>query len=127
MTQYFNIIDNTIGKNEYYNITDTKISNNEYKYINFYPVKFLLLESAITGFLYVCIAYKVDLKDKHYYYTGSQRFKPEYDLDRIDEITMPKLDGDDVYEMQEKRVLIEHDFISYDLKDYKHLLAEFLL
>lgn len=126
MTQYYDIIDNKIYKNEY-NITDTKTGNNEYKCINYYSIKFLLLESTNTGWLYICIAYKVDLEDKHYYYTASQRFNPEYDLDRIDEITMPKLDDENVYEMQEKRVLIEHDFISYDLKDYKHLLAEFLL
>ena len=127
MIQYYNIIDNKTGKNEYYNIGDTKTSNNEYKCINYYPIKFLLLESTNTSWLYVCITYKVDLEDKCYYYTASQRFNPEYDLDRIDEITMPKLDDDSAYEIQEKRVLIEHDFISYDLKDYKHLLAEFLL
>lgn len=126
MTQYYDIIDNKPYKNEY-NITDTKTSNNEYKCINYYSVKFLLLESAITGWLYICIAYKVDLEDKHYYYTASQRFNSEYDLDSIDEITIPKLDDENVYEMQEKRVLIEHDFISYDLKDYKHLLVEYLL
>lgn len=126
MIQYYNIIDNKSYKNEYTNI-DTTLGNNEYKCINYYPIKFLLLESTNTGWLYVCIAYKVDLDDKCYYYTASQRFNPEYDLDRINEITMPKLDANNAYEMQEKRVLIEHDFISYDLKDYKHLLAEFLL
>nr|DAS01830.1 MAG TPA: hypothetical protein [Caudoviricetes sp.] len=128
MMQYYNIIDNKIYKNEYYNIGDTKTSNNEYESISFYSIKFLLLESITTGWLYVCIAYKVDLGDIcRYYHTSACRFNPEYDLDRIDEITMPKLDDDNAYEIQEKRVLIEHDFISYDLKDYKHLLAEFLL
>ena len=128
MIQYYSIIDNTIGKNGYYNIGDTKTSNNEYKCINYYSIKFLLLESINTGWLYVCIAYKVDLGNIcRYYHTSARRFNPEYDLDRIDEISMPKLDSDNAYEMQDKRVLIEHDFISYDLKDYKHLLAEFLL
>ena len=114
---------------QYYNIVDTKTGKNEYKCINYYSIKFLLLESTNTGWLYICIAYKLDLDDKccYYYYTSSQRFNPEYDLDRIDKITMPKLDDDNAYEIQEKRVLIECDFISYDLKDYKHLLVEYLL
>lgn len=128
MIQYYNIIDNKTVNNEYYNIIDTKTNNNEYKCINYYSIKFLLLESITTGWLYVCVAYKVDLGDIcRYYHTSAGRFKPEYNLGCIDEITMPKLDADNAYEMQEKRVLIEHDFISYDLKDYKHLLAEFLL
>jgi hypothetical protein len=128
MIQKYNIIDNKTGNNEYYNIGGTKTYKNEYKCMNFYSIKFLLLESITTGCLYVCIAYKVDLGDIcRYYHTSACRFSSEYDLNRIDEITMPKLDGGNAYEIQEKRVLIEHDFISYDLKDYKHLLAEFLL
>lgn len=128
MIQYYNIIDNKTGKNEYYNIGDTKTSNNEYKCINYYSIKFLLLESINTGWLCVCIAYKVDLEDKCYYHhTSACRFNPGYGLDRIDEITMPKLDDGNAYEIQEKRVLIEHDFISYKLEDYKHLLSEFLI
>ena len=66
MIQYYNIIDNKIGKNEYNDI-DITLGNNEYKCINYYPIKFLLLESTNTGWLYVCIAYKVDLEDKCYY------------------------------------------------------------
>ena len=127
MIQYYNIVVTKTGKNEYNDI-DTTLGKNEYKCINFYFIKFLLLESTNTGLLYMCIAYKVDLDGKcRYYYTSSQRFNLEYDLDRIDEIAMPKLDDDNAHEMQDKRVLIEHDFISYDLKDYKHLLVEYLL
>lgn len=84
-------------------------------------LKFLLVEYDHLDLKAIIIAYK-DVNN-FYAYSLANGFTP----DKIEGTKIPEIDDKNLYRLEGKRILLEHDFISYNLEDYKHLLSEFLL
>ena len=86
-------------------------------------MKFLLVEHTFLNLKITSIAIAYKDKNGLYAYSEISAFNPK----QISNAIIPKINNRNLHILKNTKILLELDFISYKLEDYKHLLAEFLL
>lgn len=86
-------------------------------------MKLLLIEHTFLNLKIVSITIAYKDKNGLYAYSGITAFNPE----QISNAIIPKINNRNLHILKNTKILLELDFISYKLEDYKHLLSEFLL
>ena len=116
MIQKYNILKDEAETYQYFKDVDGKCL--------IAPVmKFLLVEHTFLNLKITSITIAYKDKNGLYAYSGITAFNPK----SVSNTIIPEIDNRNLYVLKNTKILLELDFISYKLEDYKHLLAEFLL
>ena len=86
-------------------------------------MKFLLVEHTFLNLKIVSTAIAYKDKNGLYAYSEITAFNPK----SINNAIIPKINNRNLHILKNTKILLELDFISYNLEDYKSSLAEFLL
>lgn len=86
-------------------------------------MKFLLVEHTFLNLKIVSIAIAYKDKNDLYVYSEISAFNPK----QISNTLIPKINNRNLHILKNTKILLELDFISYKLEDYKSSLTEFLL
>ena len=112
-----------------YNTLKDEVENHQYlkdvdgKCLIAPVMKFLLVEHTFLNLKIVSIAIAYKDKNGLYAYSEITAFNPKQIINTV----IPKINNRNLHILKNTKILLELDFISYKLEDYKSSLAEFLL
>ena len=115
MIQKYNVLKN--GKDYHY------FRDIDGKCFDMPAMKFLLVEHVFFNLKIASIAIAYKDKNGLYAYSEITAFNPKQIINTV----IPKINNRNLHILKNTKILLELDFISYKLEDYKSSLTEFLL